>query len=252
VRVLLRLSLVLICLSWLVLPGMGLIDLSVTWDEDWPVMLEAGWGLFCTIGLGLPALVAALRPRASRAASLQLSVATAALAAGAIGGHEPQAWWFFPIIGVQALLLRAIATEPGVHTGRSAPLLVLAAASAPGWLIYAWWCLEQNRRSLLDSDITNDVDHYAVQGALAVALVALPVVAGLVSAGRRLLGTSTAVMAGYLGLLSLSWPDAVAGFDPAWSVLVMVWAGSVLVASWWRSAMAQPGSTLPQRAEQVA
>jgi hypothetical protein len=252
VRVLIRLSLVLVCLAWLVLPGMGLIDLSVTWDEDWPVMLEAGWGLFCTVGLGLPALVAALRPRASRVASVQLYVVTATLVVGAIGGHEPQAWWFFPIIGLQALLQHAIATEPAINAGRGVPLLVLAAASAPGWLIYAWWCLEQNRRSLLDSDITNDVDHYAVQGALALALVALPVAAGLVSTSRRLLGTSTAVMAGYLGLLSLSWPDAVAGFDPAWSVVVMLWAGAVLVASWWPSAVAGTGSTSPQRAEQAA
>jgi hypothetical protein len=131
-------------------------------------------------------------------------------------------------------------------------MLVLAAVSAPGWLTYAWWCLAQNRRSLLDSDITNDVDHYAVQGALAVTLVALPVVAGLVSTGRRLLGTSTALMAGYLGLLSLSWPDAVAGFDAAWSVLVMLWAGAVLVASWWPRASARGEPTSPRRAEHVA
>ena len=45
---------------------MGVIDLAVTWDPDWPVALEAGWGLLCTIGLGLPflafgALAAAFR-----------------------------------------------------------------------------------------------------------------------------------------------------------------------------------------------
>jgi len=38
----------LFAVSWLVLPGFGLIDLSVTWNADWPQVLEAGWGLFAT------------------------------------------------------------------------------------------------------------------------------------------------------------------------------------------------------------
>ena len=37
----LRLLALVLSLSWLVFPGFGLIDLSETWDPDWPVVLEA-------------------------------------------------------------------------------------------------------------------------------------------------------------------------------------------------------------------
>ena len=47
-------------LSWLVLPGFGVIDLSVTWNADWPQVLEAGWGLFATV---IVAAVATLSDR---------------------------------------------------------------------------------------------------------------------------------------------------------------------------------------------
>ena len=34
----------LFAVSWFVLPGFAVIDLSVTWNADWPQVLEAGWG----------------------------------------------------------------------------------------------------------------------------------------------------------------------------------------------------------------
>ena len=77
------------------------------------------------------------------------------------------------------------------------------------------------------------MDHYAVQAALALALIALPAVAALWPDTRRLLGTSTALMAGYLGLVSYSWPGEYGGFNAGWSVAVMAWAAAVLAATWW-------------------
>ena len=44
---------------WIVLPGFGAIDLSVTWSPDWPQVLEAGWGLQFTVLVGAPFVVAA-------------------------------------------------------------------------------------------------------------------------------------------------------------------------------------------------
>jgi hypothetical protein len=82
-------------------------------------------------------------------------------------------------------------------------------------------------------------DHYAVQAALALALIALPAVAALWPDTRRLLGTSTALMAGYLGLVSYYWPGELGGFGGGWSVAVMVWAGAVLAATWWPSQRAR-------------
>jgi hypothetical protein len=48
-----------------------------------------------------------------------------------------------------------------------------------------------------------------------------------------LLGTSTALMAAYLGVVSYGWPGTDAGFDAAWSIAVMLWALGVLAAAWW-------------------
>jgi hypothetical protein len=89
-----------------------------------------------------------------------------------------------------------------------------------------------NRFGLYSSDITNGVDHYSVQAALALTLVLLPGLAGVWPSTRRLLGTSTALMAAYLGLVSLNWPGADGGFATGWSVATMVWAAAVALASW--------------------
>ncbi len=234
VRLVLRLLLALCALTWWLLPGMGVIDLSVTWDRDWPVMLEAGWGVLFSVGLGLPFLVAAVRPRLARVALGQLYGVAAALLVGVVAGVEPQAWWIFVGLMVEVPLVHAIAPpERLLRTRPHWPLLALSViALAPG-LAYAWEMASLNRLALPTSDITNDVDHFAVQAALGLVLVALPAAAALWPASRRLLGTSTAVMAFYLGLVSYSWPLADGGFSAGWSVAVMAWSVAVLVASWW-------------------
>ncbi len=236
VRALVRVLLVLCALTWWVLPGMGVIDLSVTWDAEWPVMLEAGWGVLFTVGLGLPFMVTAIRPRLARAALAQLYVVTAALFVGVVVGLEPQSWWIFAMLLLEVPLILAIAPSARLTRSRpDAPLLVLAVLAAPVALVYAWDMAALNRLSLLTSDITNDVDHYAVQAALALALCALPGVAALWPSTRGLLGTSTAAMATYLGLVSYNWPGVAGGFSAGWSLAVMVWACAVLVATWWPS-----------------
>ena len=88
----------LCALTWWVLPGFGVIDLTVTWDPEWPVMLEAGWGVLFTVGVGLPFLVVAIRPGLGRAALAQLYVVTAALVVGVVAGLEPQSWWIFAML----------------------------------------------------------------------------------------------------------------------------------------------------------
>jgi len=239
-RILIRMLLVLSTLTWWVLPGMGVIDLTVTWDPEWPVMLEAGWGVLFTIGVGLPFLVTAIRPSLARAALTQLHVLTAALVVGVIAGIEPTSWWIFVMLLLEVPLILAIAPSTRLQRGRPrAALLALAAVATPAALVYAWDMAAQNRLSLPINDITNGVDHYAVQAALALALVALPAVAALWPGTRRLLGTSTALMAGYLGLVSYFWPGAYGGFDAGWSVAVMAWAAAVIAATWWPSGRAR-------------
>jgi hypothetical protein len=61
----------------------------------------------------------------------------------------------------------------------SGPLLVLAALGVVPWLVHAERIFRANRRDagVIMGDVTTGVDHYAVQGALALALVALSLLA---------------------------------------------------------------------------
>ena len=232
-RLSIRALLVVCTLTWWLMPGFGVIDLTVTWDPEWPVMLEAGWGVLFTVGVGLPFLVVAIRPALARASLAQLYVVTAALVVGVVAGLEPQAWWIFVMLLLEAPLVFAMAPATPLHRDRpDMALLILAVVAAPAALVYAWDVAALNRLSLPSGDITNFVDHYAVQAALALALIALPAVAALWPDTRRLLGTSTALMAGYLGLVSYSWPGEYGGFNAGWSVAVMAWAAAVLAAAW--------------------
>ena len=93
-------------------------------------------------------------------------------------------------------------------------MLGCAVVAAFPALAYAWDMTVLNRRSLITSDITNETDHYAIQAAVGLTLVALPAVSAWWPGARRLLGTSTALMAAYLGLVSYHWVLADAGFSP--------------------------------------
>jgi hypothetical protein len=253
VRALLRILVGLSTLTWWVIPGMGIADLGVTWDEDWPAVLEAGWGLLCTLGLGLPLLAAALRPTLARAALTQLYVVAGTLAVAVLGGKEPEAWWFFVLLAIELPLLHLLArTTPSATALPNRRLLMLAAVAAPAALTYAWSMLAENRALHFDGDITMGVDHYPVQAALGLAFVALPAAAGLGAPGARLLGTSTALMAGYLGLVTYHWTDRQADVGEAWAVAAMAWATTVLAATWWPARAAQPDAASPVLDEQVA
>ena len=221
---------------WWWIPFFGVIDLTVTWDPEWQVVLEAGWGLFFTFVVGLPFVLVAVRPRETPAAVVQLVVGTGVLAAAAVVSLEWQALVVASVLALATALVAALRGRPPLRpwtTGVDAPLLALAAISSVPWSVYAWQMAAANRQQLPDADITNSVDHYSVQAAFALAMVALTAAAALRSSGRRLHGTTVAVCAIYLGLVSYSWPGTTAGFGAWWSVLTMVWGGAVGVAAWW-------------------
>lgn len=224
---------VLFAASWWILPAMGVIDLTVTWDEEWPVVLEAGWGVLFT-GLGLSFLVSGIAPRIAPAALVHGYVVTVALVVAAVAGLEPETWWIFAMLAIELPVLRLLARRsPSVRRGLHPPMAALAVLAAPVGLAYAWSMADKNRQALPHGDITNDVDHFSVQAALGLALVLLPLAAALLPLTRRLLGTVAALMAGYLGLVSSQWQGQLGGFDESWSVATMAWAAAVLVAAWW-------------------
>ena len=95
-------------------------------------------------------------------------------------------------------------------------------------------------------ELTMGVDHHAVQGALAVALVALSPAAAVWPRGRRHLGLATGICAGYLGLVSFAFPATWAGFSPSWSALCMAWGAAVAVL-----ASPRPGYSLRELGGEV-
>ena len=125
-------------LTWWLFPGFGVVDLGVTWDPGWPVVLEATWGVFMTVLVGGAFAAVAVWPR------------------------------------------------------RTAPAEVTLAVCATGWLLAALW-----------------------------------------PRGRRYLGISVGLCAGYVGLVSYAFPGTWAGFAPAWSVLAIAWAGVVATLAVW-------------------
>ena len=103
----------------------------------------------------------------------------------------------------------------------------MALAGVIPWLAYAlhMWALNRENRS--DSDITLGIDHYSVQGALALSLAVLPVLAALREDARPFVPLCASLAAFYLGLVSLAWPSSPGGLGRAWSVAAMAWALSL-------------------------
>jgi hypothetical protein len=219
--------------SWIVLPGFGVIDLSVTWSSEWPQVLEAGWGLFFTVLVGVAFLVIATRPRSAGPAVAQLAVATIALAVSVVAGREAALTWVPVLLAVETVVVVRLARSSWrsalASRGANAPTLALAALGVVPWLTYAVDMWAANREGRPDSDITNGIDHYEVQGALGLALAVLPALAALRPALIPLAPFCAGIAAAYLGLVSFAWEDAAGGFARTWSAAAMAW-GLCLVA----------------------
>jgi hypothetical protein len=224
-------------ISWLLFPGFGVADLLVTWNSAWAVVLEAGWGLFSTVLVAAAFVAVAVRPRRCAPALVQLGVAAAALLVAALAGGEPPALFLVAVLAGETVVVTALAlTLPGREPVRpfrvflSVPLLALTLAGAGPWIGYAV-AVWRTSRTAEPLDVTVGVDHATVQGALAVALAALPLLASLWPSGRRQLGVCSGLAGGYLGLVSLGWPGTPAGFGTWWSALALAWGVAVAVVA---------------------
>ncbi|MEV6924959.1 hypothetical protein AB0M46_10670 [Dactylosporangium sp. NPDC051485] len=221
-----RAAAVVFAVSWLIFPGFGVIDLSVTWDPGWLVALEAGWGLMFTVLVAAAFVRVAVRPRRSAPAVVQLLCVAATLAVSAAASLEWALVLVALAVAAEALVVAfAPGREPlaagGVRVDR--PLAVLAGLGALPWLAYANAMYAANRERLLPEDITIGINHYAVQGAVGLALVVLSGTAACRVRGRRFVGIGVGLVAAYLGLVCLAWPGTPGGFGPVWSVLSMAW-----------------------------
>lgn len=230
----------LCAVSWLVLPGFGAIDLSVTWSADWPQVLEAGWGLFATVIVAAAFLLAAVRPRRSAPGVAQLAVATIALVISAVAAREARLLALVALLALQAAIVGGLlrkawpaGSEPWARRSYriSRPSLFVAGAGVIPWLAYAAHMWASNRENRSDNDVTLGIDHYSVQGALALSLALLPFLAALRADARPFVPVCASVAAFYLGLVSLAWPDSPGGLGRAWSVAAIAWALGLLAVA---------------------
>jgi hypothetical protein len=226
----------LFALFWLV-PSFGVIDLTVTWDPEWPQVLEAGWGLYFTLLVGAPFVAVVARPRLPAGAPEMLVVATVALLVSGVVALEIGCVVLGVILAIGTVAVTwlwrwSLGELRRSGTDRmSAVFGILAVAAAGPWLVYSVHMWSLNRQDRFDSDVTNGVDHYSVQGAFGLAMVLLScllVPAGM-RAGRRLVGVCAGLAAAYLGLVSLAWHPTPGSFGPVWSVLCMAWGLALVV-----------------------
>jgi hypothetical protein len=223
-------------LSWFVVPGFGIIDLTVTWNASWPQMLEAGWGLFSAVIVGLAFVVLGARPWAALPAAVQLLVATVALAVSGVVSEESGLLWFAAALALQTAVVARLCHPSVRDDGRrrprprvARPMLLLAAVGVAPWSAYALHMWQQNREGE-PGDVSVGIDHYSMQGALALVLALLPLLAALRPDMSPFVPTCAGIAAAYLGLVSFAWQGSPGAFATAWSAAAIVW-GLALVAA---------------------
>ena len=222
-------------LTWLILPGFGLIDLSVTWDPDWPVVLEASWGLFMTVLVGSPFVAVAIAPHRTAPAQATLVVACATMLVAVVAGQEAPLLLFVGVLLVEAAVVAALLPARErvlpLHRSTTLPLLLVAKLGVIPGILHAARMFASNRRDagVIIGDVTMGVDHYALQGAFALALPTLALLAALWPRGRRFVGISVGLCAGYVGLVSYAFPGSWAGVPALESALCIGWGVTVAV-----------------------
>jgi len=219
-------------LSWYTFPGFGLIDLTVTWNAEWPQALEAGWGLYMTLFVGVPFTVIAVRGRAFlQAAVAQLYVAVGALIVSAIVSTEwPLVLWAL-VIALETMIVAGLPSPRRCNlSARPTKLLMVPLVlGAIPWMVYAVAMWDLNRQDRPDADITVGIDHYSVQGAYGLALLGLVTLAALWPAARLLAATCAGLSAVYLGVVSWAWHPTQGSFNQTWSVLCALWGLVVIL-----------------------
>ena len=226
----------LFAVGWFVLPGFGIVDLSVTWSSAWPEVLEAGWGLFSSVIVGAALLLLAVRPRSPLPAVAQLCIATTSLLVAGVVAAEWRLLWFGAALALETAVVATLFGDRLRGAGRgpspsrpnvSMSMAVLALAGVVPWGTYALHMWDLNRRGQ-PADVTVGVDHYAMQGALALALVALTLLAALRTELWPFVPVCAGIAGAYLGLVSLAWQDSPGGFTPAWSVAAVGWGLAII------------------------
>jgi hypothetical protein len=219
----------LFALSWAFLPGFGVVDMLAGWWPDWPRALEGGWGACATFLVAVPFAAVAVTGRTAGGRS-QLWVLLAALAVTTAAAKEPELLLFVGLLAVQLGIVGLVGGRSGrVEGAPSRALLVVGLAGVVPWMVFALRMWRANRLGA-PVDVSIGIDHFALQGALGVALAALPLVAAFDSRMRPLVATA-GLAATYLGLVSLATRNEAGALSPAWAAAAIAWGAALAVAA---------------------
>ncbi|WP_066951997.1 hypothetical protein [Microtetraspora fusca] len=153
-------------------------------------------------------LVLAVAPFAGAAAAMVLGEAALAAWLGVVGA-----------VGVLGVVLSRWGAVPNP---RSRLPLALAAAAALPWIWYAADMVRAAAEGREPMEITMGLDHWPVQAALGIALVALA------AWGHPIPAVTSGIASMSFGALAMSYPDHPASPGTIWGVAALIWGLTVL------------------------
>lgn len=219
---------------------MGVIDLVVLlgWVDQqyvWEVPLEASWGSLFTFFVAGGYLWLALFPGAPWPALVQLGICSIALAVSAGVGLDWRPLALAVGLAASALGLWQLLGRPPADLGGppsvQRAVLAVALLGTPLWLPYASVAFERSRAGVLGS-VTQGIEHWPVQGAVAVALVLSALVLAVYEDGRPLLRVAVSLSAVWIGMAELAYPDRDGAVGSLlWGVGVTLWGLLVAVTA---------------------
>ncbi len=219
---------------------LGLIDLFTLlgWVDQsyvWEVPLEASWGSLFTFLVAGSCLWVALFPGAPWPALVQLGISALSLAVSAAVGLDWRPLALAVGIAVSGLGLWQLLGRPPADLGGppsvQRAVLAVALLGFPLWLPYASVAFERSRTGVLGS-VTQGIEHWPVQGAVAVALVLAALVLAVYEDGRPLLRVAVSLSAVWIGMAELAYPDRDGAMGSVlWGVGVTLWGLLVAVTA---------------------
>lgn len=212
----------------------GLIDFMTpfTLGEDWAdhYLLETGWGLLYLVMVTVPFLVLVARPGIAVALQQLMAVALGVVLSAVLAGSPAHA---LPGVGIALVVWALVALSPVRGLRWPPPAPVTAGVAAVGALPVAAYAWEMARASE-NPEVTWGLDHYPAQGALAISVVVVALLAActVTGSGRAWglpVGTA-AFSAAWLGWQSVVWPERVGSLGSVGGVAAIVWGVALLAA----------------------
>ena len=232
----------------------GVIDLLVA-VEHTPgfyesYLLETGWGLLYTFLVALPLVCLTFSPRLSlpvtQVALVGGAVAVTAVASGSWGQLVPAGLLVLDAALITLLVRGQVRPRRGWRRPTFDPVVAaLGAVLAVPAVVYAVDMVAGYRdgRPPTDDD-TWGIDHWPMQAALALAVIAVAfaVAAGVRSrrTGTLVAASSVTLTAAWFGIACMVYPDHAGSVGRAWGALVTGWAVTFALATLWRARSNEP------------